>query len=109
MKEIDPYAFEEALKMAPSAKKLYAVTQDEKDRKAFDSKWEKLNGKLSTSNAGYSAPDVPFKPGSVIRDFNQLYHKIYDKEKYVNLWTSFEFLQRDSVLNNQNALSVFLK
>jgi hypothetical protein len=85
LKEIDPYAFEEALKMAPSAKKLYAVTQDEKDRKAFDSKWEKLNGKLSTSNAGYSAPDVPFKPGSVIRDFNQLYHKIYDKEKYVNL------------------------
>jgi hypothetical protein len=46
LKEIDPYAFEEALKMAPSAKKLYAVTQDEKDRKAFDTKWDKLNGKL---------------------------------------------------------------
>jgi hypothetical protein len=84
LKEIDPYAFEEALKMAPSAKKMYAVTQDEKDRKQFDSKWDKLNTKLST-NGGYEAPLVPFKPGSVIRDFNQLYHKIYDKEKYVNL------------------------
>ena len=84
MKEIDPYAFEEALKMAPSAKKMYAVTQDEKDRKNFDAKWDKLNGKLSGSGT-YTAPNVPFKPGSVIRDFNQLYHKIYDKEKYVNL------------------------
>jgi len=46
LKEIDPYAFEEALKMAPAARKTYAVAQDEKDRKNFDSKWDKLNGKL---------------------------------------------------------------
>ena len=86
MKEIDPYAFEEALKMAPSAKKLYAVTQDEKDRKNFDGKWDKLNNKLQAT-PGYTEPSVPFKAGSVIRDFNELYYKIYDKEKYVNLWT----------------------
>ena len=85
LKEIDPYAFEEALKMAPSAKKLYAVTQDEKDRKNFDGKWEKLNAKLKSNNGGFEEPNVPFKPGCVIRDFNQLYHKIYDKEKYVNM------------------------
>ena len=39
LKEIDPYAFEEALKMAPATRKMYTVTQDEKDRKAFDQKW----------------------------------------------------------------------
>lgn len=71
--------------MAPSAKKMYAVTQDEKDRKQFDTKWDKLNTKLSTSSGTYEEPKVPFKPSGVIRDFNQLYHKIYDKEKYVNL------------------------
>jgi hypothetical protein len=32
--------------MAPAARKTYAVAQDEKDRKNFDSKWDKLNGKL---------------------------------------------------------------
>ena len=85
MKEIDPYAFEEALKMAPSAKKLYAVTQDEKDRKNFDEKWDKLNTKLHQTDGSYAEPAVPFKPGNVIKEFNQLYAKIYDKEKYVNL------------------------
>ena len=85
LKEIDPYAFEEALKMAPSAKKLYAVTQDEKDRKSYDTKWDSLNTKLKASNANYSTPEVPFMPDNVIKSYNQLYAKIYDKEKYVNL------------------------
>ena len=28
---------------------------------------------------------VPFKQSNLIRDFNELYQKIYDKEKYINL------------------------
>jgi hypothetical protein len=28
---------------------------------------------------------VPFKENALIRDFNELYAKIYDKEKYVNM------------------------
>lgn len=27
----------------------------------------------------------PFKQSNLIRDFNELYQKIYDKEKYINL------------------------
>ncbi len=27
----------------------------------------------------------PFKQSQLIRDFNELYQKIYDKEKYINL------------------------
>jgi len=30
----------------------------------------------------------PFKQSNLIRDYNELYQKIYDKEKYINLWTS---------------------
>jgi hypothetical protein len=37
------------------------------------------------SRSDYHAPAVPFKENTLIRDFNQLYAKIYDKEKYVNL------------------------
>jgi serine/threonine-protein phosphatase 2A regulatory subunit B' len=47
LKEIDPFAFEEAQTMDHNKKKIYAVKQDEDDRKAYDSKWEKLNSKLA--------------------------------------------------------------
>lgn len=46
LKEIDPFAFEEALRMNANQKKQYAVKQDEDDRKNFDKKWERLNSKL---------------------------------------------------------------
>ena len=43
LKEIDPLAFDEALKMNSSQKKQYAVKQDEDDRKALDKKWEAVS------------------------------------------------------------------
>lgn len=46
LKEIDPFAFEEALRMNQQTKKLYAVKQDEEDRKNYDKKWDRLNTKL---------------------------------------------------------------
>jgi hypothetical protein len=46
LKEIDPFAFEEALRMNSQQKKIYAVKQDEEDRKNYDKKWEKLNARL---------------------------------------------------------------
>lgn len=84
LKEIDPYAFEEALKLSPSAIKQYRIHQTDEDRKNFDDKWAKINHKLALT-PGYQPPAVPFVQNVLIRDFNQLYAKIYDKEKYVNL------------------------
>jgi serine/threonine-protein phosphatase 2A regulatory subunit B' len=43
LKEIDPLAFDEALKMNPIEKKKYTVKQDPEDRKALDNKWDNLN------------------------------------------------------------------
>jgi serine/threonine-protein phosphatase 2A regulatory subunit B' len=43
LKEIDPYAFDEAVKMTPKERKKYAVKQDEEERKNYDSKWGRLN------------------------------------------------------------------
>jgi len=61
------------------------VKQDEDDRKNFDRKWERLNNKLKSNDGGYIEPEYPFKQSALIRDFNELYQKIYDKEKYINL------------------------
>lgn len=57
LKEIDPFAFEEALRMNAQQKKVYAVKQDEDDRKNLDKKWDKLNSKLKSSDPGFQEPD----------------------------------------------------
>ena len=82
LKEIDPYAFDEALRLKPNDKKKYGVKQDEDDRKNFDSKWEKINSQIKTKDPGFVEPNYPFKSSELIRDYNELYRKIYDKEKY---------------------------
>lgn len=85
MKEIDPYAFEEVQKMSGAQRKPYLISQDEKERKAFDGKWDKLNSKLSNTQKDWKDPEYPFRPGIVIREYNDLYKKIYDKEKFINM------------------------
>jgi len=83
LKEIDPLAFDEALKMNNSQKKIYAVKQDADDRKALDARWNKLNLKIKSKDSNYVEPAVPFRSNNLIRDFNELYAKIYDKEKFI--------------------------
>lgn len=46
LKEIDPLAFDEALKMNSVQKKMYAVKQDDGDRAALDKKWKKINDSI---------------------------------------------------------------
>lgn len=57
LKEIDPFAFEEALRLNASQKKIYAVKQDEEDRKNLDKKWDKLNMKLKSTDPHFQEPD----------------------------------------------------
>ena len=83
LKEIDPLAFDETLKMNAAQKKVYAVKMDEEDRKSLDKKWEKLNLKLKGTDAAFEEPLYPFKSSQLIKDFNNLYGKIYDKEKFI--------------------------
>jgi hypothetical protein len=85
LKEIDPFAFEEALRMNATQKKQYAVKQDDEDRKNLDKKWDRLNQKLKQQDGGFQEPDYPYKQSGLIRDYNELYMKIYDKEKFMNL------------------------
>ena len=56
LKEIDPLAFDEALKMSAQQKKIYAIKQDEDERKVLDKKWDKLNSHLKTTQQDYEEP-----------------------------------------------------
>lgn len=49
----------------------------------MDKKWDNINRKLKLKDPAFEEPDVPFKPTNVIKDFNFLYAKIYDKEKFI--------------------------
>lgn len=60
LKEIDPYAFEESLKMPTKERKQYQVKQTEDDRTTYDAKWAVFNKVLENKNNGYEAPTFPF-------------------------------------------------
>jgi len=68
------------------------VKQDEDERKQLDARWEKINNKLKNVNPNYTEPTFPFQPNCLIRDYNSLYLKIYDKEKYVNMWVLYQYI-----------------
>ena len=62
---------------------MYAIKQDEEDRKNLDKKWEKLPAKIKAKHPDFEEPNQPFKSSNLIRNFNELYAKIYDKEKFI--------------------------
>jgi len=51
----------------------------------MDKKWEKINFKLKESNQDFEVPPLPFDSKIVIKDYNFLYAKIYDKEKLIQM------------------------
>ena len=56
LKEIDPYAFEDALKMKPEQQKQFRVKQEPAEREDFDQRWERLNAQLKSRNSDYEPP-----------------------------------------------------
>ena len=58
------------------------------DRKRFDDKWTALNVKIKSQNGTYEEPNLPFQSDKLIKDFNPLYAKIYDKEKFIAAWSN---------------------
>jgi serine/threonine-protein phosphatase 2A regulatory subunit B' len=85
LKEIDSFTFQESLEMKGEEKKRFAIKQYDADRKELDSKWDKIDKCIKDLDPTYVKPKVPFKPDALICDYNELYKKIYDKEKYINL------------------------
>jgi hypothetical protein len=49
----------------------------------MDKKWAKINAKIQSKDSSYMPPPMPFQENVLIRDFNELYAKVYDKEKFI--------------------------
>lgn len=71
--------------MKPEVQKQFRVKQEQSERDEFDQKWDKLNAQLKGRINDYTQPNCPFVRDRLIRDFNPLYFKIYDKVKAVEL------------------------
>lgn len=53
LKEIDPLAFDEALKLNDKQRLKFRVAQDPEHRKQMDKKWDNINSKLTNIDASY--------------------------------------------------------
>ena len=52
----------------------------------MDQKWDKINQNILATNNDYKEPpNLPFSNDRLIRDYNNLYMKIYDKVKAVEM------------------------
>lgn len=49
----------------------------------MDKKWERINSKILSTNKDFIESPIPFAQNVMIKDFNLLYSKIYDKEKLI--------------------------
>ena len=56
---------------------------DEEDRATLDKKWDKLHIKIKAKHSDFEEPKRPFVSCNVIKDFNEIYAKVYDKEKFI--------------------------
>jgi len=56
---------------------------DDEDRRVLDKKWDKVHLKIKDKNPDFVEPAIPFRSSCLIKDFNPLYAKIYDKEKFI--------------------------
>lgn len=84
LSEIDPIAFEEAQKISKQDDRRFICKPNHEKRNRLDQKWEKINNRLKASVSNYTVPSVPFRSNHLVKDYNLLYSKIYDKEKYIN-------------------------
>lgn len=84
LSEIDPIAFEEASKISKNDERRFIVKPNHEKRVKLDIKWDKLNNTLKSTSSGYVPPNIPFKSSHLVASYNELYRKIYDKEKYIN-------------------------
>mmetsp|Transcript_15147 Transcript_15147/g.17556 ORF Transcript_15147/g.17556 Transcript_15147/m.17556 type:complete len:136 (+) Transcript_15147:1005-1412(+) len=84
LSEIDPIAFEEALKIPKNDERRFIVKPNTDKRDKLDQKWNKLNTSLKATNPGFEQPVVPFRSNKLVMEYNNLYKKIYDKEKFMN-------------------------
>ena len=76
---MDSKAYDSALNLTPAEHKPFAISTNEKDRKALDDKWAVLNDNLKTKFADFEEPSVPYRDDALVKDFNEFYAGVYSR------------------------------
>ena len=86
LQKIDPQAYNNSLQNLDKKKydKNLRVTQPQDERNKMDQKWKNLSKLAKKNNPNFVEPILPFSDGYVIGDYNAVYRRVYNKEKYLN-------------------------
>ena len=60
------------------------ISQPQDERNKMDQKWKNLSKMAQKTNQNFVDPVLPFNEGFVLSDYNSVYKRIYNKEKYLN-------------------------
>ena len=84
--KIDKSAYNAALENLDKKKydKTLRVTQPIDERNKMDQKWKNLTKIAMKNDPNFVEPVLPFSDGYVLSEYNPVYKRIYDKEKYIN-------------------------
>ena len=82
--DIDGVIFSQIERSNMESPEKYVLKQSQEQREILDHKWDKLDSMLKSGDSEYDKPHVPFSSSNLIMEFNPLYKKVYDKEKFMN-------------------------
>ena len=84
--KIDKSEYNAALENLDKKKydKTLRVTQPVDERNKMDQKWKNLTKIAMKNDPNFVEPVLPFSDGYVLSEYNPVYKRIYDKEKYIN-------------------------
>lgn len=83
--KIDSSAYQLALESGDSTKadKSIRVSQPIEERHKLDLKWKTLANSAKTKFPTFKDPTIPFQDDIILSDINEVYKRIYDKEKFL--------------------------
>ena len=86
LEKIDKNAFNTALENLDKKKydKSLRVIQPVDERNKMDQKWKHLMKIAIKNDPSFNEPILPFSDDYILSEYNYVYKRIYDKEKYIN-------------------------
>ena len=73
------------MKLDAAERKLFSIKQADEERAGLDQRWGELEQKLIQKDKRYTKPQLPFEQSILIRDYNTVYYKVYDKVKAIDI------------------------
>lgn len=83
--ELDHNAHDEALEIAKkNSFKEFRISMPAKERNELNQKWKNFIEIAKNKNPNFEEPTLPFSENYCISNYNEVYKKIYNKDKYLD-------------------------